>query len=106
MILYKKYNYQFQQNFLGCFTPGIKAPKHYIEGDYEIENVLTPVECQAKHCRLSENCSYFAYIPSEKVCYLKKETAIKSINHETGVIFGPRTCPGKILNTAVPSRWI
>ena len=66
-----------------------------MSGVYEFKNVLSPHECQAKHCRLSEDCKYFAYIPSDKVCYIKKEEAINATAHETRVIFGPNLCIGK-----------
>ena len=83
---------------IGCFASGIKAPKRYISDKrhkYEIKNVLSPIECQVKHCRLSESCKYFAYIPLDKVCYLKNETALNAVNHENGVIFGTKSCIGK-----------
>ena len=55
---------------------------------------MSEYECQAKYCRLYEDCKYFAYIPSDKVCYLKTEGALDAINHENGVIFGPKFCQG------------
>ena len=83
----------------GCFTEGVKAPKHYISSkreEYEIPNVSSEYECQAKHCRLYDNCHYFAFVPSEKICYLKSKDALNVISHEKGVIFGPKICEGSL----------
>ena len=89
---------------VGCIANGIKAPKHYVNDnktEYEIRNVLSEYECQVKHCRITDGCDYFAYVPLDKVCYLKKATALDALDHENGVMFGPQLCEGKVLSKSL-----
>ena len=56
---------------------------------------MSDFDCQVRHCRPNKDCVYFAYIKNDRTCYLKTEKALENLDHENGVIFGPRKCEGK-----------
>ena len=83
---------------VGCITENIKAPGSYVPGAFRISNVISEYDCQVKHCRLNDECKYFTYIPNDRACYLKTDKALEKLDHEGGVIFGPRNCKSKLLS--------
>ena len=68
-----------------------------MNGNHRIPNVISNFDCQVKHCRLNKECKYFTYNENDRTCYLKTEKALENLDHESGVIFGPRICYSKLL---------
>ena len=82
---------------VGCFSENFKAPRNNVIGNARIQNVISAYDCQVKHCRITDDCKYFAYIKNDRICYLKTANAHENLQYEERVVFGPRTCKSKYL---------
>ena len=77
---------------LGCFEMDVGYDVNSISGTNH--EAFSAKECQFK-CQEKDSCEIFTFIESEMNCYLRYAKQNKFI--QKGVISGPRSCEGMII---------